>query len=76
MNKFWSAAALMLLPLFAIALPSWNFTGGKVGPWTRTARLTATPTAEGLHLELTGRDSHIIAFPLNLDLVKYLFQYS
>ena len=66
MNKFWSAAAL-LLPLLAWALPSWNFTGGKVGPWTRTAELTAVPTPEGLRLELTGRDSHIAAFPLNLD---------
>lgn len=67
MKKFASALALLLLPLFADALPVWNFTGGKVGPWTRTAQLTATPTAEGLRLELTARDPHIIAFPLNLD---------
>ena len=65
--KIAAAIALSVLPLFADALPGWNFTGGKVGPWTRPARLTATPTAEGLRLDLTGRDSNIIAFPLDLD---------
>ena len=67
MKNFAAAVAAMMIPLVVCALPTWNFSGGKTGPWTRTAQLTATPTAEGLQLELTGRDSHIAAFPLNID---------
>ena len=67
MKKILIVFVSLTLTWLAGALPTWDFTGGKVGPWTRTSQLTATPTAEGLQLELTGRDSHIIAFPLNLD---------
>ena len=67
MKHFAAAIAALMIPLIANALPVWNFTGGKVGPWTRAEGLTSTPTAEGLQLELTARDSHILAYPLNLD---------
>ena len=67
MKRFAVAIAALTLSLLANALPVWNFSGGKTGPWTRIAGLTAAPTAEGLRLELTARDSHIIAFPLDLD---------
>ena len=67
MKRFAVAFAALMFPLLASALPVWDFSGGKTGPWTRTEGLTATPTEEGLQLELTARDSHILAFPLNLD---------
>ena len=67
MKRLVAAVAALMLPVLANALPVWDFSGGKTGPWTRTSQLTATPTSEGLRLELTGRDSHIATTGLNLN---------
>ena len=71
MKKIFTAIALSMLSLVAAELPNWKFAGGKVGPWKRTFNLTAKPVADGLQLELTGRDSHLAARPLALDPKKY-----
>lgn len=67
MKRLVVAAAAMMIPLVACALPSWDFSGGKTGPWIRAARLTAAPTADGLQLDLTDSDSHVAASGLALD---------
>ena len=67
MKYFAAAFAAMMVPLLACALPSWDFSGGKTGPWIRAARLTAAPTADGLQLDITGFDSHLAASGLELD---------
>ena len=67
MKHFAAAVAALMFPLLASALPVWNFAGGNTGPWTRTAGLTATPTAEGLRLDVTAFDSHLAASGLALD---------
>ena len=67
MKRIVVVIALSVLPLLAAALPNWAFTGGRVGPWKRTFRLSATPTAQGLQLDLKAWDAHIAARPLALD---------
>ena len=71
MKRIVVVIVLSLLPLLASALPNWEFTGSKVGPWKHTFNLSAKPVAEGLQLNLTGRDSNIAARPLALDPEKY-----
>ncbi len=46
MKRIVAVIVLSMLPLVAAELPNWEFSGGKVGPWKHTFRLSAAPTAE------------------------------
>ena len=57
----------LAISLFADVLPNWNLTTGDSSPWSHATRLTATPTSDGLLLELVAWDSNLEASGLNLD---------
>lgn len=57
----------LAISLFADVLPNWDLTTGDSSPWSHATRLTATPTSDGLLLELVAWDSNLEASGLNLD---------
>ena len=60
-------AIVLAFSIVASALPGWDFANAATSvPWTNATRLTATPTQEGLQLELTAWDSNLAA-DLDLD---------